>query len=51
MSFGTIVGRVLLALIFIGAGVDKLNKGPEGTAEYLNARYPVFHKHAEKLIE
>ena len=50
MGFSALIGRILLALIFIGAGVDKFVKGPEGNAAFLNARYPVFHKYLEKSV-
>ncbi|CAD8057824.1 unnamed protein product [Paramecium primaurelia] len=46
MSCCSFIGRVLLAVIFIGAGVDKLTQ-PQSSIGLLNSRYPAFYKHLE----
>lgn len=46
MSCCSYIGRILLVIVFIGAGVDKLMQ-PENSAGFLNARYPAFYKSLE----
>ncbi|CAK65802.1 unnamed protein product (macronuclear) [Paramecium tetraurelia] len=46
MSCCSLIGRVLLVIIFIGAGVDKFLQ-PHGSVGLLNARYPAFYKTLE----
>lgn len=44
MGLTAFFGRVFLVVIFIGAGVTKL-QNPKEAAGILNARYPTFYKH------
>lgn len=49
MGLVSIVGRILIAVIFIGAGFNKL-KDQRETAAFLSERYAVVHKVAEALF-
>ncbi|CAD8142459.1 unnamed protein product [Paramecium pentaurelia] len=46
MSCCSFIGRILLAVIFIGAGVDKFMQ-PQNSVGLLNGRYPAFYKNLE----
>lgn len=44
MGLTSFIGRLLLAIIFIGAGVNKF-LAPKDTVDLFNARYPVVHEY------
>ncbi|CAD8067933.1 unnamed protein product [Paramecium sonneborni] len=50
MNFFAILGRVLLAVIFIGAGIDKL-KNPQHSVGLLNGKYPKFYEHLQSELK
>ncbi|CAD8063996.1 unnamed protein product [Paramecium sonneborni] len=50
MSCCSFIGRVLLVVIFIGAGVDKL-MSPQNSVALLNGRYPGFYKFLDSTIK
>lgn len=49
MKLSKFLGRILLALLFVNAGLRML-QDPEPYIRYVNVRYPVFHNFASKLI-
>ncbi|KAM3146419.1 hypothetical protein pb186bvf_001388 [Paramecium bursaria] len=50
MGLLSFVGRVLLVLVILGAGVDKFQNGAK-SVKLLEERYPLFHTHFAQLTK
>ncbi|CAD8107487.1 unnamed protein product [Paramecium primaurelia] len=48
MKFSRLIGRILLALLFINAGLSQLNN-TDPFVQFVNVRYPFFYDYVQKL--